>query len=332
MNTHGWHALEGIERDFALFERMLLIREFEEAAHLALEEGLIRGPLHQSIGQEAVAVGVCANLGTTDLLQSNHRGHGHALAKGATPEAMMLELFGRRGGTNGGKGGSMHIADFSVGMMGANGILGDGVTLAVGAAHAVKIKGDTRVVCAFLGDGATNRGPFYEALNWCKVFELPLLLVCEDNGYASSTRTTAVSAGQGSAARVRAFDIPVLDVDGNDLNAVDEASRQLVNHIRAGHGPQFMHAKTYRIKGHISRDPLTYRPAGETERNLLNDPTTRTAAALRAHGIPEAVLNRARESARARVLAAVAAAKEAPYPEIEQAFTDVQDAGAPCRS
>lgn len=318
-----------VERLFGLFRRMLLIREFEEAAAEALKAELISGPVHQSVGQEAVAVGVCANLRRDDLLQSNHRGHGHALAKGADPVAMMKELFGRVGGTNGGKGGSMHIADFSVGMLGANGILADGVTLAVGAAHSVDLKGEDKVVTVFVGDGTTNRGPFYEGLNWAKVFNLPLLIVCENNGYASSTLTKAVTAGGGPAVRARAFDIPTLEVDGNDLPAVDAAAAELLIRVRRGEGPQFLHALTYRIKGHVSRDLLSYRAEGESEAMSGNEPISRAEVWLTERGVSSERLQGAREEARRLMAEAVQAAKAAPFPDPRLAYSDIQDLGAP---
>lgn len=316
-------------RALGLLERMVVIREFEETANLMLKEGLVSGPLHQSIGQEAVAVGVCANLRRDDLIQSNHRGHGHAIAKGADPVAMMKELFGRVGGTNGGKGGSMHIADFSVGMLGANGILADGVTMGVGAAQAADLKGEDIVVTVFVGDGTTNRGPFYEGLNWAKVFNLPVLVVCEDNSYASSTLTKAVTAGKGPVVRAEAFDIPAISIDGNDLDAVDEAAADLVARVRGGGGPHFLHAVTYRVRGHVSRDELTYRRPGETEENWANEPIARFERRLAAGGVAQAEIDAARDRAAALIARAVEEARAAPYPDPMLAYRDVQDVGAP---
>ena len=167
------------------------IRAFEELAIEAQREGLVLGAIHPSIGQEAVAAGICPNLSKTDLLLSTHRGHGHTLAKGADPLAMMRELFGREGGTCGGKGGSMHIADFGVGMLGANGVVGANIPIATGAAHALRNCRAGEVVVCIFGDGAINRGPFLEGLNWARVFDLPVLFVCEDNGFSATTRTRA---------------------------------------------------------------------------------------------------------------------------------------------
>src|SRR5450432_2951404 len=220
-----------------LYRVMARIRAFENAAEIASQGGVaawgldasaqparVRGPLHLSTGQEAVAAGVCAHLSRTDLLTSTHRGHGHTLAKGADVKAMMCELFGRATGTNKGKGGSMHIADFSVGMLGANGVVAAGIPIAVGAAHAIKIRAGTAIVVCFFGDGAVNRGPFLEGLNWAAVYELPVLFVCEDNRISATTPTGPMTAGGGAAARAVSMGIPAVTVDGNDVFAVHEAA------------------------------------------------------------------------------------------------------------
>jgi TPP-dependent pyruvate/acetoin dehydrogenase alpha subunit len=310
------------DRVISMYRTMLLIREFEEAV-------IRSGGGHPSIGQEAVPVGVCSNLSATDLIFSNHRGHGHAIAKGARVDSMMKELLGRVGGTSNGKGGSMHIADFSVGMLGANGIVADGVPLAVGAAQAVSIRGDGRVVAVFIGDGAINRGPFLEGLNWARVFGLPLLFVCEDNGYASSTVSRVMTAGDGVAARARAFGIEAMTVDGNDLFAVDEAARSMIGKIRDGDGPQFLHAVTYRLMGHTAYDQVKYRPSEESEQRWKNEPLSRTEEWLLSAGVTGDVLTSARDTAKAAINAAWEAAMAAPEPDPAEAFTDVQDFGGP---
>ena len=176
---------------------MLRIRAFEEVAIRAADQKLVLGAIHPSVGQEAVAAGVCAPLRKDDLLLSTHRGHGHTLAKGADAQAMMRELFGREGGNCGGKGGSMHIADFDVGMLGANGVVGANINIAAGAAHAIKLRGGDQITVCIFGDGAVNRGPFLEGLNWAAAFKLPVLFVCEDNGYASTTKSSAEQAQDG---------------------------------------------------------------------------------------------------------------------------------------
>src|SRR6266566_3196970 len=240
------------ERMLGHYRTMARIRAFEEAAEQALADGHVKGAIHLSIGQEAVAAGTCIHLARSDLITTTHRGHGHTIAKGADIAAMFGELFGRANGTCQGKGGSMHIADFAVGMLGANGVVGAGIEIAAGAAHGVKLRGENRVVVCFFGDGATNRGPFLEGLNWAKIFELPILFVCEDNGFAATTRTRALSAGPGPGARAASLGLPVREVDGNDVAAVDEAVGELTARIRTGGGPQFLHAVTYRLKGHTA--------------------------------------------------------------------------------
>jgi pyruvate dehydrogenase E1 component alpha subunit len=255
----------------ALYHTMARIRAFEDAAERASQGGVtafgqnasggasVRGPLHLSTGQEAVAAGVCAHLQRQDLLTSTHRGHGHTLAKGADLARTMAELFGRATGFNGGRGGSMHIADFSVGMLGANGVVAAGLPIAVGAAHALKLRGVPHVVACFFGDGAINRGPFLEALNWAQVFALPVLFVCEDNRWSAMTSSTPLIAGDGAAARARALGIAAATVDGNDVLAVHAATGDLLREVRGGEGPRLLHALTYRLKGHVSVDPALSR-------------------------------------------------------------------------
>ncbi|MBK9609550.1 MAG: thiamine pyrophosphate-dependent dehydrogenase E1 component subunit alpha [Betaproteobacteria bacterium] len=319
---------------------MARIRAFENAAEETSRGGvavfgstadavaLVRGPLHLSTGQEAVAAGVCAHLERGDYLTSTHRGHGHTLAKGADTAAMMCELFGRATGTNHGKGGSMHIADFSVGMLGANGVVAAGIPIAVGAAHSAKIRGSGAIVACFFGDGAINRGPFLEGLNWAKIFNLPVLFVCEDNRYSATTATDAMTGGAGAAARARGMDIPAETVDGNDVRAVDHAARDMVARIRAGGGPQFLHALTYRVKGHVSVDPATYREQGEVDRALESDPLQLAAARLDALGVDAARIAEVDAAARAEIETALAVARAAPWPQAAAAYTDVQDTGA----
>lgn len=320
-----------------LYRTMARIRAFENAAEEASRGGvaafgssadaaaLVRGPLHLSTGQEAVAAGVCACLARTDYLTSTHRGHGHTLAKGADSTAMMCELFGRASGTNHGKGGSMHIADFSVGMLGANGVVAAGIPIAVGAAHSAKIRGSGAIVACFFGDGAINRGPFLEGLNWAQVFGLPVLFVCEDNRYSATTATQAMTAGAGAAARAASMDIPGETVDGNDVLAVNAAAGRLVEEIRAGGGPRLLHALTYRVKGHVSVDTAAYRQPDEVAQALENDPLKVAAARLAAEGLCVAAIDAA---AKAEIDAAVATASAAPFPTPELAFTDIQDTGA----
>ena len=283
------------------YHLMQRIRAFEELAVRAQKEGLVLGAIHPSIGQEAVAVGVCGALRRDDLLLSNHRGHGHTLAKGADALAMMRELFGREGGTCGGKGGSMHIADFKVGMLGSNGVVAANIPIAAGAAQAIKLRGEDRVVACFFGDGAINRGPFLEGLNWAKVFELPVLFICEDNGFAAMTRTSSMTAGPGAAARAEALDNEANRVEGNDLLAVHEAARAAVEAIRAGGGPRLLHCNTYRITGHTAADPAAYRSEEEVQEWRKADPIWRLASVLREAGVTEAELEKLATEARSEM-------------------------------
>lgn len=324
----------------ALYTMMARIRAFEDAAETASQGGVavygqaasgsakVRGPLHLSTGQEAVAAGVCAHLTKADYLTSTHRGHGHTLAKGADLRRMMCELFGRSHGFNGGRGGSMHIADFSVGMLGANGVVGAGMPIAVGAAHAQKLQGRQDMTACFFGDGATNRGPFLESLNWARVFELPVLFICEDNKWSATTSTRAMSAGDGAAARARSIDIEAMEVDGNDVMAIYEAAGELVAAIRRGQGPKLLHAKTYRVKGHVSVDQAAYRAQDEVRQALQRDPIVLARKRLVAdHGVTEDKLDRIESEARQEVEQAVAYADHCDPPMIEHAYTHVQTIG-----
>ena len=319
---------------------MARIRAFENAAEIASQGGvqvfgqkgtgqaLVRGPLHLSTGQEAVAAGVCAHLVPADLLTSTHRGHGHTLAKGADVGRMMCELFGRANGTNGGKGGSMHIADFSVGMLGANGVVAAGLPIAVGAAQALKLQRRDAVVACFFGDGAINRGPFLESLNWAKVYGLPVLFVCEDNRWSATTRTDAMTAGEGAAARARSVGMIAEQVDGNDVLAVHECAGRLLQAVRAGEGPRLLHAITYRFKGHVSVDPATYRNADEVTRALKDDPLLVARERFASLGGIASELDAIDREAKAEIDAAVALAGAAPWPDAAAAFTDIQTTGA----
>ena len=320
------------ERFLAHYETMQRIRAFERAALRAAREGLATGAIHASIGQEAVASGICGNLGRSDLLLSNHRGHGHTLAKGADPGAMMRELFGRAGGVCGGKGGSMHIADFGVGMLGANGVVGANILIAAGAAHGIRLHrsrtGDDRVVVCIFGDGAVNRGPFLEGLNWAAVYRLPVLFVCEDNGFAATTRTEALTAGPGPAARAESLGLKAAEVDGNDIVAVDAIARDFIAAARAGE-PRFLHAKTWRLEGHTAADQGAYREAAEVEARWADEPVARCAALLEEAGVDRQRLEDVRDVAAGEMEAVFEEARTAEWPPASTAFDDVLDTTAP---
>jgi pyruvate dehydrogenase E1 component alpha subunit len=324
----------------SLYRTMVRIRAFEDAAEVASQGGvqawglsasakpaLVRGPLHLSTGQEAVAAGVCAHLKPADLLTSTHRGHGHTLAKGADSTKMMCELFGRANGYNKGKGGSMHIADFSVGMLGANGVVAAGLPIAVGAAHALKLRKVDAIAVSFFGDGAINRGPFMESLNWAVVYHLPMLFICEDNQISATTASAPMTAGQGASPRAESLQVPALKVDGNDVEAVSNAAAKLIAEIRAGAGPRLLHAITYRHKGHVSVDPGTYRDPEEVRKALERDPIKRTRQQLEAAGLG-AQAAQVEAEARAEIDAALAAAEASPVPEVHEAYQDIVTTGA----
>jgi TPP-dependent pyruvate/acetoin dehydrogenase alpha subunit len=322
-------ALPTTARVLEMHRMMCTIREFDEQAGQALDSGLARGSVHQYVGEEAIATGVCANLAATDYIASYHRGHGHSIAKGVDPVGMAKELLGRTGGVCGGKGGSMHIADFSRGMLGANGVVPDGVSLAVGAAQAVKLLRQDRIVAAFFGDGALNRGPFFEALNWARVYQLPLLFICEDNLYSATQRTGAVTAGPGGVARAQSFDIVTETVDGNDVLAVDAAAARLTARIRDGGGPAYLYATTYRWYGHLAFDKGLYRDPAEVKSWRERDCIARIEAWLIGRGVDKAALAATREAVKRAIDAAYEAARAAPFPDKHHAFTDVQDIGGP---
>jgi len=324
-----------------LYTLMRRIRAFEDAAEQASLGGVaawglaasdkparVRGPLHLSTGQEAVAAGVCLNLQRADLLTSTHRGHGHTLAKGADTTRMMCELFGRASGTNKGKGGSMHIADFSVGMLGTNGVVAAGIPIATGAAHALKLRGLPHIVACFFGDGAANRGPFLEGLNWAQVYRLPVLFVCEDNRISATTPTAPMTAGPGVSARAEALAIPAVQVDGNDAEAVDAAAAELVAQVRAGSGPRLLHAVTYRVKGHVSVDPGTYRDPAEVAAAQTRDPLLLLRQRLLARGEAATAIDAIDQAAQAEIDEAMRVAEAAPWPEASAAYDDIMNSGA----
>lgn len=324
-------AGHNFERGRLLLQMMERIRAFEEQACLAAErDKLVLGAIHPSIGQEAVAAGIMHNLTREDILLSTHRGHGHTLAKGADSLAMMRELLGREGGCCGGKGGSMHIADFSVGMLGANGVVAANITIAAGAAHAIRLKGDKRIVVDIFGDGAINRGPFLEGLNWAAVFKLPILFVCEDNQYSATTRTSSMTAGEGAGARAVALGMRSTTVDGNDVEAVADSMAGITARLRAGGPPEFLHAITYRRTGHTSFDPAVYRPKGEPEiEEKKSDPIARQQAVLIAAGMMEADIRSLHADAQAEMVEVLKKAAATAFPDNSTAFMDVQDIGSP---
>jgi pyruvate dehydrogenase E1 component alpha subunit len=319
---------DNLRRLTGLYRTMARIRAFEETALEAHKAGEIPGPLHVSIGQEAVAAGICVNLRTDDRITSNHRGHGHAIAKGADPRRMMAELYGRADGYCRGKGGSMHIADFSVGMLGANGVVAGGIPIAVGAAQGLKMQKSDAIVTCMFGDGAINRGPFLEGLNWAVLYKLPVLFVCEDNGVAAFTRSESVTAGPGVIDRAKALGVAAITVDGNNVMSVDDAAQSAVAAVRRGDGPHLLHVRTYRITGHTSTDAAAWRPAEEVQEARSRDPIARLGAVLAGRGVGPSDLGKIIDAAKAEMAAARKDANAAAWPQAHVAYEDVQDTGA----
>jgi pyruvate dehydrogenase E1 component alpha subunit len=256
-----------------LYRQLLTLRRFEEAVGRAYREGNVPGFVHLYIGQEAVAVGVCAHLERADYVTSGHRGHGHALAKGIPPREVMAELWGRTTGCSGGRGGSMHLFSKEHGLLGTNGVIGPSIVHAAGAAFSAKYHDTSHVAVAFFGDGGNNLGSFHEGLNLAAVMKLPVLFVCENNLYSSQIRFDKDTAGKSVAARATAYAMPGAEVDGQDVLAVYEAAGEAIARARAGEGPTLLECRTYRYRGHHEGDPGTgYRPEEEVEKWRKRDP------------------------------------------------------------
>jgi TPP-dependent pyruvate/acetoin dehydrogenase alpha subunit len=266
------------EYDVGLYRRMLLIRRFEDRVQSLFLRGEVYGTTHLYSGQEAVAVGFASVLAEGDRVACTYRGHGHSLALGTDPEALLAELLGRATGVNGGRAGSMNVVDPEHGLIGCYGIVGGSIAAATGAALA--LRGGNSVAVAYFGDGATNQAYFFECLNFAKVMELPVVFVCENNGYGEYTPTEAVTAGP-IVARATSMALPTSEVDGMDVWAVRETAGAVVGRVRAGGGPEFVEARTYRFVGHSRSDPGKYRPPGELERWQERDPLVVAASRLR---------------------------------------------------
>lgn len=317
---------EGIPRIFERFStqalhgflrQMYLIRQFEEGAEQAYTRGLVHGTMHLSIGQEASAVGVCSVLERADYITSTHRGHGHCIAKGAEPKFMFAEFFGKDTGYCRGRGGSMHIADLATGNLGANGIVGGGLPIAVGAALALQQERKPQVVVSFFGDGANNEGAFHESLNMAAIWKLPVVFVCENNQYGMSTSTERSTAVKRIAQRAQAYDMPGVTVDGNDFAAVAEAAAQAVERAREGQGPSLLECLTYRHRGHSKSDRNRYRTKEEIESWIARDPINRFQETLLSHGlIDEAQVAALVASVEREIAEGVEFAKESPAPEL----------------
>ncbi|HSJ56347.1 MAG TPA: thiamine pyrophosphate-dependent dehydrogenase E1 component subunit alpha [Anaerolineae bacterium] len=307
-----------------IYERMKLIREFEDRASKLFAQGEVPGFVHLYAGEEASGVGVAALLTDEDFITSTHRGHGHCIAKGVDVHAMMAELYGKATGACGGKGGSMHIADVDKGMLGANGIVGAGGPLACGAGLTAKVKGTDQVTICFFGDGASEQGTMHESMNLAAIWKLPVIFLCENNGYAQSTPAYYHCSAEDIADRATAYDIPGFAVDGTDVFAVYEAAEHAIARARRGEGPTLIEAKAFRYYGHFEGDNLSYFTEEERERNRQRDPISKFRERVLSRGLlTEEELNAIDERARQTIEDAAQAAKEAPYPAAEELFTDV---------
>jgi TPP-dependent pyruvate/acetoin dehydrogenase alpha subunit len=309
-----------------LLRTMILIREFDERAIQLRTAGKIYGAVHPYVGQEAVAVGVCAGLTTSDRVISTHRGHGHCIAKGADIRRMMAELFGRVDGYCKGKGGSMHIADFAVGMLGANGIVGGGLPIACGAALAAQLEGKGDVTVSFFGDGAAAEGEFHEALNIASVWKLPIVFVCENNQYAANNAVGVQHPRSDIAAHAGAYDMPGVIVDGNDVLEVHGRTGEAVARARHGEGPSLLECKTYRWHFHAMRNtpPPETRAASEIAEWKARDPIARLERHLLERGLAStADIVALRAAVTADLDQAVAFADASPFPDPKDLLVDM---------
>ncbi len=304
--------------------RIILIRLFEEGAEQAYMRGQIHGTMHLSIGQEASAVGVCVGLTPRDQITSTHRGHGHCIAKGADPARMFAEFFGRESGYCHGRGGSMHIADVSQGNLGANGIVGGGLPIAVGAALAIKQEKRPDVVVCFFGDGASNQGAFHESLNMAALWRLPVIFVCENNRYGMSPSTARSMSVRNVADRAPAYGVPARIVDGNRFADVTDAAFEAVDRARAGDGPSLIESKTYRIRGHSRSDRNRYRTKDEIDEWSRRDPIVQFETELMSLGILDrAEIEMVRREAEAEIETALRFAADAGDPNPADLLRDV---------
>ncbi len=316
----------GLDLMIKMYSQMLRIRLFEERVVELFARGNMPGLAHLSIGEEAVAVGACNALREDDYITSNHRGHGHCIAKGASIDRMMAELFGKQTGYCGGKGGSMHIADFEKGILGANGIVGGGIPLATGAALGVKLRGLERVVVCFFGDGASNQGSFHESANLASLWKLPVIYVCENNLYGISVAQHRHQAVKDVAIRALGYNMPGTVVDGNDVVAVLGAVKKAVALARKGDGPSLIECKTYRWRGHHEGDPnrgAKYRSAEEIAEWMAKCPVERMKGVLLAQGVEAATLGELRKSIQREIEDAVNYAEQSPPPAATAALEHV---------
>ncbi len=308
-----------------MYERMQLIRSFENRVKVEFGKGKIPGFVHLYAGEEAVAVGICTNLTDADYMTSTHRGHGHCIAKGVDPRGMMAELYGKATGTCKGKGGSMHIADMDKGMLGANGIVGGGPPLACGSGLTAKVSKTNQVTICFFGDGASEQGTLHESLNLASIWKLPIIFVAENNGYAESTPSHYHCSVENIADRAAGYNMPGVTIDGNDIFAVHEAAQEAVARARAGQGPTLLECKTYRFNGHFEGDAQTYKIAAENEKyQKERDPIKLFREnVLARHLVTESELKAIEDRVASQIDESVKFAETSPYPDVQETYTDV---------
>jgi pyruvate dehydrogenase E1 component alpha subunit len=322
MQANG--PLPGREALVRLYREMLLMRQFEEKVNELYLQGHIPSTLHLYIGQEAVATGVCAALRPDDYVLSTHRPHGHALAKGVSPGAIMAELYGKATGTCKAKGGSMHVGDFRLGMFPAIAIVGGNVPLAAGAGFASKMLKDGKVTACFFGEGAVNEGAWHEGVNAAAIWDLPVIFICENNLYGASTPVTAVVRTATVSERAQAYGIPGATIDGNDVLAVYQATRQAAERARAGQGPTLIECLTYRQCGHSRSDPRTYRAKEEEAAWKLKDPIdTYRAWLARTQGVTEDEFDAIQAEVTAVIMDSIEFAETSPLPQPDDIYEDV---------
>lgn len=312
------------EKMLALYEGMYKIRRFEETTAQRYAGGEIPGFVHMYVGEEAIATGVCGVLNDNDYITSTHRGHGHLVAKGGDLKLMMAELYGKKTGYNKGKGGSLHICNMDLGIMGANGIVGAGLPISVGAGLAFKMMDTGRVCVCFFGDGASNRGVFHESLNMASILKLPVIFVCENNQYGISACVTESMNIADVSTRAVSYGIGGIKVDGNDVLAVYNATKSAVEFARTGGGPTLIEAKTWRRRGHHEGDADNYRDPEICKSWLENDPIERFGEAIIAKGVASKTdLEKIEQKVEEEMNKAVEFAKESPQPDPQDVFTDV---------
>ena len=307
----------------SMYISMKKIREFETKAMTLFAEGSIPGFVHLYIGEEATATGICENLRSDDYVTSTHRGHGHIIAKGGDLKLMMAELFGKETGYCKGKGGSMHIADREKGILGANGIVGAGHNIAAGAGLSISYRGTDQVCACFFGDGSTNQGTFHESINLASIWKLPVVFVCENNGYGISMSQKRHQAIKDIADRGASYGVPGVVVDGNDVLAVYEAGKEAVARARKSLGPTLIECKTYRHKGHFEGDGTVYRTQEEVNEWLKKDPIPRFAEFLKENGFTAQEIEAMDADVANEIQAAITFSQESPLPAVEKAVEDV---------